>query len=125
MATGARPVSGNFTISAKEYIIGAKVINAAQEDLGKIEDLILDTRNSRVRYAILSFGGILGMGHKHFAIPWDALTFDRSEKIALLNMEKERLKNAPGFDQGNWPNLADSEWGVQIYTHYGYTPYWE
>ena len=75
METGARQAPGAFTVVVKKSILGAKVINTDQEDLGKIEDLVIDARNSRVAYAILSFGGVLGLGDKHFAIPWEALTF--------------------------------------------------
>ena len=92
METGARQAPGAFTVVVKKSILGAKVINTAQEDLGKIEDLVIDARNSRVAYAILSFGGVLGLGDKHFAIPWEALTFDLSQKVAVLDMDKDRLK---------------------------------
>jgi sporulation protein YlmC with PRC-barrel domain len=69
MQTGAKRAPGAYTVAVKKSILGAKVINTAQEDLGKIEDLVVDARNSRLAYAILSFGGVLGLGDKHFAIP--------------------------------------------------------
>ena len=125
MNSAARPVQGAFTIIAKKSILGAKVINAEREDLGTIEDLVIDARDNRVAYAILSFGGFLGMGDKHFAIPFEALSFDLSEKTAVLDIDKERLSRAPGFDKGNWPDMANAAWGAQIYRHYGYEPYWE
>ena len=121
----ASPGKGAFTIVAKKSILGAKVVNAEREDLGTIEDIVIDARNSRVAYVILSFGGFLGMGDKHFAIPWEALSFDLSEKIAVLGIDKERLRRAPGFDRNNWPDMANPVWGAQIYRHYGYEPYWE
>lgn len=124
MALGAKRAVGAFTIVVKKSVLGAKVINTEREDLGKIEDLVIDTKNNRVAYAILSFGGILGMGDKHFAIPWEALTFDLSEKVAVLNINKDRLQNAPGFDKDSWPDMADPSWGTQLHTHYGYKPYW-
>ena len=80
MALGAKRARGAFTIAVKKSVLGARVIDLQREDLGKIEELIIDTENNRVAYAILSFGGILGMGDKHFAIPWEALTLDLSEK---------------------------------------------
>ena len=113
------------TIVVKKTILGAKVVNAEREDLGTIEDLVLDSRDDKVAYAILSFGGFLGMGDKHFAIPWQALAFDISQKLAVLNIDKNRLKNAPGFDKDNWPDMTNTEWGVRIHNHYGYKPYWE
>lgn len=111
---------GSYTIGARKSILGAKVINAEQEHLGRIEDLVIDTRDNRVAYAILSFGGVLGLGDKHFAIPWEALSFDLSEKVAVLDMDKDRLKNAPGFDQDKWPDMADEGWNTQILGYYGY-----
>jgi sporulation protein YlmC with PRC-barrel domain len=125
MAVGAKHAGGAFTIVAKKSILGAKVINAAREDLGSIEDIVIDTRDNRVAYAILSFGGILGMGDKHFAIPWEALSFDASEKIAVLNIDKDRLSNAPGFEPSNWPDLGNPSVGSQVHDHYGLKPYWE
>jgi hypothetical protein len=109
-----------YTIGARKSILGAKVINAAQEHLGRIEDLVIDARDNRVAYAILSFGGVLGLGDKHFAIPWETLSFDLSEKVAVLDVDKGRLKNAPGFDQNNWPDMGDEAWNTQILGYYGY-----
>lgn len=100
------------------------VKNAAGDDLGKIEDIMLDLSSGRVAYAVLSFGSILGMGGKYFAIPWEALTIDTSDHTFLLNASKETLENAPGFDKDNWPNMSDVTWGGKVYSHYGYKPYW-
>lgn len=125
MDNATKAVKGAFTIIVRKSILGAKVINAQREDLGTIEDIVLDARDNRIAYAILSFGGFLGLGDKHFAIPWEALSFDLQEKVALLNIDKDRLGNAPGFEKENWPDMADPSWGSQIYRHYGYEPYWE
>jgi hypothetical protein len=116
---------GNYTIAAKKWIIGSKVVNDAGEDLGKIEDLVIDSRNSRVAYAILSFGGFLGVGDSHFPIPWEAIDFNAAEHYATLSINKDRLKNAPGFDKDNWPDMSDISWGGEIHSHYGFKPYWE
>jgi sporulation protein YlmC with PRC-barrel domain len=123
MSVATKQAIGAFTIVVKKSILGAKVINSEREDLGTIEDIILDARENRVAYAILSFGGILGLGDKHFAIPWEALSFDVSEKTAVLAIDKERLSNAPGFDKDNWPDMANPEWGTQVHEHYGLKPY--
>ena len=112
-------------VPAKKTVIGSKVVNAQNEDLGKIEDLVLDAGAGRIAYAVLSFGGFLGMGEKFFAIPWNALHFNLKENRAVLNLDKKQLENAPGFDKDKWPNFADSTWGHGIYKHYGYAPYWE
>src|ERR1022692_2956822 len=120
-----RIVSYTDIVPAKKTVIGSKVVNAHNEDLGKIEDLVIDAGAGRIAYAVLSFGGFLGMGDKYFAIPWNAFHFNLTEKQAVLNVDKNKLENAPGFDKDNWPNMADSKWGTNIYKHYGYRPYWE
>ena len=104
---------------------GDKVRNAAGEDLGKIDELMIDIPSGKVAYAVLSFGGVFGMGSKLFAIPWSALALDEDEKQFVLNVDKATLDSAPGFDKDNWPDMADASWANQIYSHYGATPYWE
>jgi sporulation protein YlmC with PRC-barrel domain len=107
-------------------LIGADVENTQGEDLGKIEDIVVDRHDGRMTYAVLSFGSFLGLGGKYFAIPWNALTVKAGEEDTLiLNMDKERLQNAPGFDKNNWPNMADRTWGQEVHTYYGTQPYWE
>ncbi|MGB8475030.1 MAG: PRC-barrel domain-containing protein [Candidatus Acidiferrum sp.] len=114
-----------YIVAAKKTVIGCSVVNVQHKDLGKIEELVLDTGAGRIAYAVLSFGGFLGTGDKYFAIPWSALQFDLAEKRAILNVDKARLENAPGFDKDNWPNIANLDWGANIYKHYGHKPYWE
>ncbi|MGH9684638.1 MAG: PRC-barrel domain-containing protein [Candidatus Acidiferrales bacterium] len=123
----AEPKAVRYTdiVPAKKTVIGSKVINQQNEDLGKIEDIVIDAAAGRITYAVLSFGGFLGMGDKYFAIPWDALRFNLSDKHAILNVDKKILESAPGFDKDSWPNMGDTKWGTQIYEHYGYKPYWE
>ncbi len=123
----AEPRVARYTnvVPAKKTVIGSKVINQQNEDLGKIEDIVIDADAGRIAYAVLSFGGFLGLGDKYFAIPWEAFRFNLSDKHALLNVDKKLLDNAPGFSKDNWPNMADTTWGNQIFTHYGYKPYWE
>src|SRR5579864_6370406 len=109
-------------VPAKKTVIGSKVVNKQNEDLGKIEDVVIDADAGRIAYAVLSFGGFLGMGDKYFAIPWNALHFNLKENRAVLHLDKKQLENAPGFDKDKWLNFADSTWGHGIYKHYGYTP---
>ena len=107
-------------------IKGDKVVNRAGEELGKIEELMIDLEDGRVAYAVLSFGGFLGMGNKLFAIPWGALSLRPHEHSFLLNVDKEVLEKAEGFDKDHWPNDAQYEagWLLDIYEYYGYSPYW-
>lgn len=103
---------------------GDRVRNSAGEDLGKIQDIMIDVSSGRVAYAVLSFGGFLGIGDKLFAVPWNALTVDEVNKEIVLDADKQMLENAPGFDKDNWPDFADPNWGSQIHSHYGREPYW-
>ena len=105
-------------------ITGDQVVNPKGEDLGKIEDVMLDVSAGRVAYAVLSFGGFLGMGDKLFALPWDSLKLDADNHRFILNLPKERLESAPGFDKDNWPNFADKTWGATVHEFYGQRPYW-
>lgn len=104
---------------------GNSVRNSAGEDLGKIEDIMIDIPTGRVAYAVLSFGGFLGIGNKLFAMPWEALSLDEDAHEFVLNVDRSMLESAPGFDKDNWPDMADASWGEQIYSHYGYKPYWD
>lgn len=114
----------NHLVLSAGSMIGDGVKNRQGEDLGHIKDIMIDTETGRVAYAVLSFGGFLGLGDKLFAIPWQALSIDTNEKKFILNVEKEVLENAQGFDPDNWPDMADRTWGQDIYSHYGYEPYW-
>lgn len=116
----ARRGPGPEMMSAKT-LVGNDVYNTEGEALGGIEDIMLDMRSGRVSYAVLSFGGFLGMGQKLFAVPWEALELDTSEKRFVLNVEKERLKDAPGFDKNHWPDMADQSWAREIHSYYGTT----
>jgi len=109
---------GNYTLAVKKTIIGSKVVNRAMEDLGEIEDIVIDSRSDRVAYAILSFHAILGLGGKHFAVPWNAMQYDAGEQRAILDIDKERLEKAPGFDKDDWPDMTTSEFAGRVGKHY-------
>lgn len=106
-------------------LIGADLSNAAKENLGDIEDIVLDSGSRRIAYVVVSFGGFLGMGDKLFAIPWESLEFPNDGKNFVLNVDKDRLKNAEGFDKTHWPNFADEAWATKTYKYYDRTPYWQ
>ncbi|HWR54640.1 MAG TPA: PRC-barrel domain-containing protein [Bryobacteraceae bacterium] len=117
--------SARRSIVHTKELLGLRVRNASGEDLGHIEDITLDLHQGRVAYAVLSFGGLLGLGDKLFAIPWAALTLDQEDNVFILNLDREVLDRAPGFDKHDWPDMTDPEWGSQIFRYYGYRPYWE
>lgn len=104
-------------------LVGNDVYNTQLEDLGNIKEIMLDMRTGHVSYAVMSFGGFLGMGEKLFAVPWQALKLDTVNKRFTLDAAKKRLENAPGFNQDDWPNMADPSWQKDIHAFYGTKPY--
>jgi sporulation protein YlmC with PRC-barrel domain len=99
-------------------IIGYDVENMADEDLGDIEDLLVDVNSGQVRYAILSFGGFLDIGDKLFAIPLNAINFNAEEQAFIFDVTEETLENAPGFERDNWPDTNLPDWDL------GYQEFW-
>jgi sporulation protein YlmC with PRC-barrel domain len=124
--TGA--ILGRGTVVRVKDLIGLKVLNPNNEDLGKVEDLVIDLPRGKIRYGVLSFGGFLGVGDKLFAIPWDDLKLQAKEMASgempkehhfVLAISKDALKNAPGFAKDKWPNFADPNWSITIEKYYG------
>ena len=112
-------------IMAADTLQGNKVINPQGENLGEIEHIMIDVLNGRVAYAVLSFGGLFGIGDKLFAIPWNALQLDTDNKCFVLSVSKEQMKKAEGFDKDHWPSMADQRWALGLHEFYGVSPYWE
>ncbi len=104
-----------------DTLMGNDVYNRQDEDLGDIKEIMLDVAAGRISHAVLSYGGLLGMGEKLFAVPWSALTLDTENKRFTLDVSQERLENAPGFDKDNWPDMSDQAWARDIHTYYGTT----
>ncbi|GAB5536379.1 MAG: hypothetical protein Rubg2KO_26280 [Rubricoccaceae bacterium] len=99
-------------------IVGTSVKNFQREDLGEIQDLMIDPQSGRVIYAVLDFGGFLGIGDKYFAVPLQAFSVDRVNEVFSLDIDKERLENAPGFDKDNWPTTANESFTDSVYSYY-------
>jgi hypothetical protein len=99
-------------------------VNTQGENLGKVEEVMIDAVPGRVAYAVLSFGGFLGVGDKLFAVPWKSLNYDPQQEAFVINADKRLLEKAPGFDKNSWPDLADTNWRASIYSYYNAEPYW-
>ncbi len=111
-------------IMAADTLEGNNVVNRQDETLGEITDIMLDVPSGKIAYAVMSSGGFLGIGDKLFAIPWHALTLDPKQKCFILDMSKERMEKAPGFDQDHWPAMANEAWAGDVHQYYGTRPYW-
>ena len=105
-------------------ISGMNVLNPSHENLGEIEDIMIDPVTGNIVYAVLTFGGFMGFGEKYFAIPWEAFYLDTNEEDkVILNIPKEKFEDAPGFDKDNWPSVGQWEFVDKIYRYYGFKPY--
>lgn len=107
----------NSLISSSS-LTGDNVVNPQGESLGSVKDLMIDMPTGTIEYAVLSFGGVLGLGDKLFAIPFKQLGVDHENKRMVLNVDKERLENAPGFDKNDWPDFANPSFRSSIDSHY-------
>lgn len=108
------------TILSASTIDGDRVRNAQGEDLGHVKDIMIDMSSGKVAYYVLSFGGFLEMGDKLFAIPPEAMRVDHKHQCLTLDVSKDQLETAPGFDKDNWPDMADPQFRDRVYGHYGF-----
>ena len=111
-------VTNTPAVLSASSILSDEVRNGSDEKVGKIEDLMIDLQGGQVRYAVMSFGGFLGMGDKLFAVPFEAFRVDAEHECFVLDVSKEKLENAPGFDKDNWPNFADPTFAQTVTSHY-------
>ncbi|HEY9460684.1 MAG TPA: PRC-barrel domain-containing protein [Paralcaligenes sp.] len=111
-------------VMASSTLEGTDVYNQAEQKLGTIQDIMIDIERGRVAYAVLSHGGVLGIGEKLFAIPWSALTLDTQRECFMLDIDLQRFKDAEGFDKDNWPRMGDLAWATRVHEYYNQPPYW-
>jgi sporulation protein YlmC with PRC-barrel domain len=112
-------------LSPASTLLGDHVRNPAGEELGNIEEIMLDPESGCIAYAVLSFGGFLGISQKRFPVPWAALHVDEGEHDFVLDMDRKTLEGAPDFDKDDWPDMADPAFARVIHTHYCRQPCWE
>ncbi len=117
-------VFSNSPVKASS-IIGTDVVNPNGDNLGDIKEVVIDPNTGKVAYAVVSFGGFLTMGEKLFAIPFSSFKYDPTENEYVLDISKERLEAAPGFDADHWPSMSDEKWNRDVYKYYERQPYWE
>ena len=118
---GATSGNGSSTekLLSASTLIGDDVYGPGEEKVGTIKDFMLDLHSGDVSYAVVSAGGLLGIGGKLFAVPLGALTLDRAKKRFVLGVNAERMKKAPGFDKDKWPDMTDAAWVKSIHAYYG------
>ena len=113
----------NRLISA-DKVQGTTVYNSSGEKLGTVEDVMIDKLSGKVAYAVMSFGGFLGMGEKYHPLPWSTLTYDTDLNGYSIPMSKEVLEKAPAYSRDEGIDLSDRQWGEQVHRYYNVDPYW-
>lgn len=108
---------GNDIISS-DKVEGTKVYNTAGEKLGSIDDLMIDKRSGQVRYAVLEFGGFMGLGTDRYPLPWDALRYDTERDAYVVPFDKDKLESAPRYNDADRPAYT-SDYGRRVNGYYG------
>jgi sporulation protein YlmC with PRC-barrel domain len=110
--------TGGHLIAASK-VNGTSVYNGAGEKLGHVYDVMINKSSGKTEYAIMSFGGFLGIGDSYHPLPWQSLTYDERQGGYVVNIDRSRLEGAPSYsatDQGNW---SDPAYGRRIDDYYG------
>lgn len=108
---------------ASDKVVGTNVYGADRDHIGSIERIVLEKQAGRVSYAVLSFGGFLGIGDDHYPLPWSKLTYDESLGGFRIDLTKDQIENAPRYaDEGEMDWSREN--GRKIHDYYGVPPYW-
>ena len=116
MDTLAREETSDMISSEK--VDGTAVYGADGEKLGTIKHFMVGKRDGRVRYAVMSFGGLFGMGERYHPLPWDTLTYDESKGGYSVNVTRQQIEGAPSYERDREPRYDDA-YGQQVYGYYG------
>jgi sporulation protein YlmC with PRC-barrel domain len=107
-----------------DKVQGTKVYNHSGEKLGTVEKVMIDKPTGKVAYALMSFGGFLGIGDKHHPLPWNLLTYNTDQQGYTVSLDKAMLEKAPTVERDQPVNWEDETWGRELHDYYGVTPYW-
>ena len=107
------------SLIAAEKVTGTDVYNMDGEQLGTVDDIMIDKVSGKAIYAIMSFGGFLGIGENYHPLPWSTLKYDETKGGYIVNLDKRTLEGAPVIDEGADANWRDPAWGRKVYDYYG------
>ena len=102
-----------------DKVEGTPVYNADGESLGTVDRVMIDKISGKVSYAVMAFGGFLGIGDRHHPLPWDVLTYDTRMGGYVVNLDRATLENAPNYARGEEPAWEDETWGRSVHDYYG------
>lgn len=112
------------TLIASDRVEGTAVRRSDGTKVGTIERVMIDKLSGKVAYAVLSFGGFLGMGEKHAPIPWERLTYDQALEAYRVDLSDQEIKGAPTHAAGEEFDWGDRSAEIKIHSYYGARPYW-
>jgi len=111
----------NHQMISSEDVEGTQVYDAASKHIGAVDHLIIDKVSGQVAYAVIKFGGFLGLGHSHYPVPWGALRYELPLNGFRTNINEQQLQDAPAFSDDSW---GDRNWETRTHKHYGAQQYW-
>jgi PRC-barrel domain len=110
---------------SSDKVEGTAVYNREGEKLGSINSVMIDKVSGKVAYAVMSFGGFLGMGDRYHPLPWHVLTYDTAQGGYVIDRDPGMLEGGPTYGTSESPDWSDRRWGQQLHDYYGTRPYWE
>jgi hypothetical protein len=113
------------SLISSDKVEGTVVYDRRGEKLGSIHSVMIDKISGKVAYAVMSFGGFLGMGDSYHPLPWHVLTYDTGQGGYVVDLDRNKLEEAPTYATSETPNWSDRRWGQQVHDYYGTRPYWE
>jgi PRC-barrel domain len=113
------------TLISSDKVEGTAVYNRQGEKLGSIHTLMIDKISGKVAYAVMSFGGFLGIGDRYHPLPWGVLTYDTGQGGYVVDLDRTMLEGAPTYGASETPDWGDRRWGQQVHEYYRARPYWE
>lgn len=113
-----------YQLVSANKVEGTPVYNGQGEHLGEIDDLVIDKYSGQVVYALMSFGGFLGIGERLHPLPWGVLKYDRLREGFVVDIDREALEKAPSYERGELGDMADEAWNRRIYGYYDVPPFW-
>ena len=112
------------SLISSDKVAGTDVYNTDGESLGEIHDVMIDKQSGRIAYAVMSFGGFLGIGERYHPLPWQAMKYDTRQEGYVVGIPLEQLKEAPTFGAGESPAWGDRNYESTLHDYYGVRPYW-
>jgi sporulation protein YlmC with PRC-barrel domain len=123
MASMKDPNDTRGRLIAADQVEGTSIYNAKGESLGSVEDVMIDKVSGRIAYAVAGFGGFLGIGNRHYPLPWDKLKYNTRMGGYVVDLDRRVLEGAPSYTDSEAVGWQDPAWGRRVYDYYGMPPY--